>query len=69
MRRMTSPNLQPNLYGASPDALFDHLECDLVALTTAALDDDDIVPTQVVDEFATEFLMDLTKPPSNSRHR
>jgi hypothetical protein len=60
---MTSPNLQFILYGASPEAIFDRLERDLVALTTAPLEDDEIVPAQVVDEFATEFLMDLTRPP------
>jgi hypothetical protein len=60
---MTSPNLQFLLYGAAPEALFDHLERDLVALTTASLDEDEIPPAQVVDEFATEFLMDVARPP------
>ncbi|GAB3405243.1 hypothetical protein NX774_04610 [Massilia agilis] len=59
---MTSPNLPFLLNGAAPDALFDQLECELVALTTAPLDEDELAPTQVVDEFATEFLLDLVRP-------
>jgi hypothetical protein len=60
---MNSPNLQFLLYGAAPEALFDRVEHELVALTTAALDEDELVPTQVVDEFANEFLSDWTRPP------
>ena len=63
---MTSPNLQSLIYGAAPEAHFDQLERDLVALTTAALDEDELAPAQVVDEFATEFLMELTRPPQGS---
>jgi hypothetical protein len=59
---MTSPNLQFLLYGA-PEVLFDRIERDLAALTTAPLDEEELVPGQVVDEFATEFLMDWTRPP------
>jgi hypothetical protein len=63
---MTSPNLQFLLHGA-PDALFDQIERDMATLTTAPLDDDDRAPAQVVDEFATEFLMDWTGPPPARR--
>lgn len=59
---MNSPILQFIFNGAAPEALFDQIERDLVALTTAPLDDE-LVQTQVVDEFANEFLMDWTKPP------
>jgi hypothetical protein len=59
---MTSQNLTNFLYGRSPEAQFDRLERELIALTTAELDDD-VAPAQVVDEFATEFLQDLTRPP------
>jgi hypothetical protein len=44
------------------DALHDQLEHDLVALTTATLDDD-AAPTQCVDEFSTEFIMQWSVPP------
>jgi hypothetical protein len=63
---MTSPNLQSLIYGAAPEAHFDQLERDLVALTTATLDEDELAPAQVVDEFATEFLLELTKPPKGA---
>jgi hypothetical protein len=60
---MNSQNLPSLQAGAEADALFDHLERDLVALTTAAMDEDEFVPAQVVDEFATEFLRELARPP------
>jgi hypothetical protein len=60
---MNSPNLQYLINGAAPEALFDQIEHDLVSLTTARLDEDELVPNQVVDEFAIEFLMDWTRPP------
>lgn len=60
---MNSPILQFLFSGAAREALFDHIERDLVALTTARLDEDELVQTEVVDEFANEFLMDWTKPP------
>jgi hypothetical protein len=63
---MTSPNLQFLLHGA-PDALFDQIEHDLATLTTAPLDEEELGPAQVVDEFATEFLMDWTAPPPPAR--
>lgn len=59
---MNSPNLQFLFRRAAPEAHFDQIERDLVALTTAALDEDDLVPVQEVDEFANEFLMDWTRP-------
>jgi hypothetical protein len=49
--------------GAAPEAHLDQIERDLVALTTAILDEDETVPAEKVDEFATEFLMYWTKPP------
>lgn len=60
---MNTPIIQLLFKGAAPEALFDQVEHDLVSLTTAALDEDERVPTQVVDEFASEFLMDWTRPP------
>lgn len=60
---MNTPILQLLFKGAAPEALFDQVEHDLVSLTTAALDEDELVPTEVVDEFDTEFLMDWTRPP------
>jgi hypothetical protein len=60
---MNTSILQIIFNGAAPEALFDQVEHDLVALSTAALDEDELVPTEVVDEFATEFLMDWTRPP------
>lgn len=58
---MTSPNLHHSQRSA-PDALLDQLEQDLLALTTATLDDD-MPPSQCVDEFSTEFLMQWSVPP------
>jgi hypothetical protein len=43
--------------------MFNELEQDLLMLTTARLDEDELVPSQVVDEFATEFLRELARPP------
>ena len=60
---MNSPNL-PFLHNrAQADALFNELEQDLLALTTAQLDDAELASTQVVDEFAPEFLRELARPP------
>jgi hypothetical protein len=59
---MNSPKLFPSLCSA-PDALFDQLERDLCALTTAALDDER-TPRQCVDEFSNEFLMQWSLPPN-----
>ncbi|MFC4929754.1 hypothetical protein [Massilia sp. GCM10023247] len=58
---MNSPNLQSTQHGAQ-DALFEELEQELLALTTASLDDD-ALPAPLVDEFATEFLVELSRPP------
>jgi hypothetical protein len=59
---MNSPNLRQNQCSAD-DALLDQLELDLIALTTATLEDGDEAPSQCVDEFATEFLIQWTRPP------
>ena len=56
---MTSPNLHITQLGA-PDALFDDLEHDLLALTTASLDEDEALPGTSVDEFANDFLAELS---------
>ena len=56
---MTSPNLQITQLGA-PDALFDDIEQELLALTTASLDEDDALPGTSVDEFANDFLAELS---------
>ncbi|MEN3277845.1 MAG: hypothetical protein V7631_3635 [Massilia sp.] len=61
---MNSPNLQPNKLSA--DALYDELEHELLALTTASLDDEDAMPPPV-DEFATEFLLELGRAPCPPR--
>ena len=61
---MNSPNLQSNRLGA-PDALFDDIEQALLDLTTASLDDENGVPTPTVDEFALEFLIECSRPPSS----
>lgn len=57
---MNSPNL-PTLQPGAPDALYDDIEQELLALTTASLDDNDsgASPT-VVDEFDNEFLAELS---------
>ena len=58
---MNSPNLSSILRGAH-DALYDDVEHDLLALTTASLDDEDGIPS-TVDEFATDFLLECRQPP------
>ncbi|MEW6024319.1 MAG: hypothetical protein AB1807_19520 [Pseudomonadota bacterium] len=57
---MNSPKL-PSLQHSAPDALYDDIEQELLALTTASLDDDgsNASPT-VVDEFDNEFLAELS---------
>ena len=60
---MNSHNLQ-SIQRSAPDALFDEIERELLALTTASLDNDgDDLPAPFVDEFATEFLIELSRPP------
>lgn len=61
---MNSPKLSSLLRGAlgTPDALYDDVEHDLLALTTASLDDEDGIPPPV-DEFATDFLLECRRPP------
>ena len=64
---MNSPNLQPKPCSAH-DALFDDIEHELLALTTASLDNDGAaLPAPPVDEFATDFLVELSRPPCSSR--
>jgi hypothetical protein len=63
---MNSPKLQFNQCIVQ-DALHDQLEIELVALTTATLDDGDQVPTERVDEFSTDFLLQYTIPRVNGR--
>jgi hypothetical protein len=60
---MNSPNPSFLHNGAEADAMFNALEQDLLALTAAQLDEDELAPAQVVDEFATEFLRELARPP------
>jgi hypothetical protein len=48
---------------SSLDALFDKIEHDLLALTTAPLDTQAAAPRQAVDEFANEFLGHWLMPP------
>lgn len=59
---MNSPNIQSNRLGA-PDALYDDIECALLDLTTASLDEEDGMPAPAVDEFALEFLIECSPPP------
>lgn len=65
---MNSPNLQTKQIGA-PDALFDDIEQELLALTTASLDEDDAVSGVCVDEFDDEFLAELGLTESIRPHR
>lgn len=58
---MTSPNLQPTQRSAA-DALLDQLECELAALTTASLDEEETAPAVVVDEFDEGFLAHRALP-------
>ena len=60
---MNSPKL-PLTQRSAPDALFDDLEHELLALTIAPLDDDELSTAPPVDEFANEFLVELSRPPS-----
>ena len=64
---MNSPNIKP-IRRSAPDALVDDSEHELLALTTASLDNDgDELPAPPVDEFATDFLVELSRPPCSSR--
>ena len=56
---MTSPNLHITQLGAL-DAMFDDIEQELLALTTASLDEDETLPGTSVDEFANDFLSELS---------
>lgn len=59
---MTPHNLHPN-HSRAPDTPLDQIEQELLALTTAALDEFDRPPMLCVDEFAPEFLIFPGKPP------
>lgn len=48
------------------DALFDQIEQDLLALTTAPLDSRAGEPPQCVDEFANDFFSCWSKPPGSA---
>jgi hypothetical protein len=48
---------------SATEALFDQIEQDLLALTTAPLDDRTGAPRQCVDEFADDFLSGWSMPP------
>jgi hypothetical protein len=48
---------------SAPDALYDKIEQDLLALTTAALDSLTGTPRQCVDEFADDFFSYWSMPP------
>lgn len=59
---MNSTNY-PCFPAGAHDALFDHIECQLRALTTAPLDARDTAPRRCVDEFADDFLGYASMPP------
>jgi hypothetical protein len=48
---------------SATEALFDQIEQDLLALTTASLDGPAEGPPQCVDEFADDFFSYWSKPP------
>ena len=48
---------------SAPDALYDKIEQDLLALTTAPLDSLAGAPRQCVDEFADDFFSYWSMPP------
>jgi len=53
----------PTILRGAPDAPYDDIEHALLDLTTASLDEDGMLaPT--VDEFALEFLIECSRPPS-----
>jgi hypothetical protein len=59
---MNSTNF-PCFPAGAHDALFDQIERQLLALTTAPLDARDNAPRHCVDEFADEFLVHFSMPP------
>lgn len=61
MQRMNSQNLH-QIQGIASEALLDRLEHEMLALTAAALDEQDERPRQIVDEFAPEFLLFRSSP-------
>jgi hypothetical protein len=65
---MNSTNHSPQERSAY-DALFDQVERDLVALTTAPLELGDGAPRICVDEFANEFLSHWSMPPKRHCRR
>lgn len=48
---------------SATEALFDQIEQDLLALTTASLDGPTDEPPQCVDEFADDFFSCWSRPP------
>jgi hypothetical protein len=48
---------------SATEALFEQIEQDLLALTTASLDDGGDKPPQCVDEFADDFFSCWSRPP------
>ena len=48
---------------SAPDALYDMIEQDLLALTIASLDGPAAAPRQCVDEFADDFFSYWSMPP------
>lgn len=52
-------------HGAA-DALFDQIEQELLALTTAPLEGRAEAPPQCVDEFADDFFSCWSRPPSHT---
>lgn len=58
---MNSQNLHQTP-GIVSEALLDRLEHEMLALTTATMDEQDERPRQIVDEFAPEFLLFRSSP-------
>ena len=58
---MNSQNLHQTP-GIACEALLDRLEHEMLALTTATMDEQDERPRQIVDEFAPEFLLFRSSP-------
>jgi hypothetical protein len=59
----------PTILRGAPDAPYDDIEHALLDLTTASLDDEDGMPAPTVDEFALDFLIECSRPPSAGGHK
>jgi hypothetical protein len=57
-----NPTDYPCFPAGAHDALFDQIEGQLRALTTAPLDTRAVLPRRCVDEFANEFLSHFSMP-------